>query len=185
MNRCPITYAASGDKKYSDAGLRKLSPKLTVLNDFPYSAEEQVRESVARASKMSIQGVQPKLSARLNLKQCTFEIVDLGGNYIIKPQTPNYSEVPENEDLTMRLAGMIGIEIPLHGLFYSIDGSMVRRLYGRLEDKMIKWDMKAVATPYVAEGVYIAVIEAITDEGHIERKIIKLARVLEKAPETY
>ncbi len=124
MNRCPITYADSGDKKYSDAGLRKLSPRLKILNDFPYSAEEQVKESVARASKMSIQGVQPKLSVRLNIKHCIFEIVDAGGHYIIKPQTPNYSEVPENEDLTMRLAGLIGIETPLHGLFYSIDGSM-------------------------------------------------------------
>ena len=124
MNRCPITYADSGDKKYSDAGLRKLSPKLKILNDFPYSAEEQVKESVARASKMSIQGVQPKLSVRLNIKHSIFEIVDVAGRYIIKPQTPNYSEVPENEDLTMRLAGLIGIETPLHGLFYSIDGSM-------------------------------------------------------------
>jgi serine/threonine-protein kinase HipA len=124
MNRCPITYADSGDKKYSDAGLRKLSPKLKILNDFPYSAEEQVKESVARASKMSIQGVQPKLSVRLNIKHRIFEIVDVAGRYIIKPQTPNYSEVPENEDLTMRLAGLIGIETPLHGLFYSIDGSM-------------------------------------------------------------
>jgi len=124
MNRCPITYADSGDKKYSDAGLRKLSPKLKILNDFPYSAEEQVKESVARASKMSIQGVQPKLSVRLNIKHSIFEVVDVAGRYIIKPQTPNYSEVPENEDLTMRLARLIGIETPLHGLFYSIDGSM-------------------------------------------------------------
>ena len=124
MNRCPITYTDSGDKKYSDAGLRKLSPKLKILNDFPYSAEEQVKESVARASKMSIQGVQPKLSVRLNIKHSIFEVVDVAGRYIIKPQTPNYSEVPENEDLTMRLARLIGIETPLHGLFYSIDGSM-------------------------------------------------------------
>ena len=124
MNRCPITYTDSGAKKYAEAGLRKLSPKLKTLNDFPYSAEMQVKESVARASKMSIQGVQPKLSVRLNIKHCIFEIVDLGGHYIFKPQTPNYSEVPENEDLTMRLAGLIGIEIPLHGLLYSIDGSM-------------------------------------------------------------
>ena len=32
-----------------------------VLKDFPYSADEQVREAIARAAKMSIQGVQPKL----------------------------------------------------------------------------------------------------------------------------
>jgi serine/threonine-protein kinase HipA len=124
MNRCPITYKDSGDRKYSAEGLRKLSSRLKTLYDFPYSAEEQVKESVARASKMSIQGVQPKLSVRLSIKNCIFEIVDRGGNYIFKPQTPNYSQVPENEDLTMRLAKLIGIEVPLHGLIYSIDGSL-------------------------------------------------------------
>ena len=124
MNRCPISYEECGDMKYSSKGLKKLSPKLKVLNDFPYSAEEQIKEALARAAKMSIQGVQPKLSARLNIKNEIFEIVDTGGRYIFKPQTGSYKEVPENEDLTMRLAKLINIEIPLHGLLYSKDGSM-------------------------------------------------------------
>jgi len=124
MNRCPISYEECGDMKYSSKGLKKLSPKLKVLNDFPYSAEEQIKEAVARAVKMSIQGVQPKLSARLNIKNEIFEIADIGGRYIFKPQTGSYKEVPENEDLTMRLAKLINIEIPLHGLLYSKDGSM-------------------------------------------------------------
>ncbi len=34
-----------------------------------------------------------------------------------------FREIPENEDLTMRLAFLVGIEIPLHGLIYSRDGS--------------------------------------------------------------
>lgn len=124
MNRCPISYEECGDMKYSSKGLKKLSPKLKVLNDFPYSAEEQIKEAMARAAKMSIQGVQPKLSAKLNIKNEIFEIVDTGGRYIFKPQTGSYKEVPENEDLTMRLAKLINIEIPLHGLLYSKDGSM-------------------------------------------------------------
>jgi len=50
--------------------------------------------------------------------------VDTGGRYIFKPQTQNYREVPENEDVTMRLANLIGIDVPLHGLVYSKDGTM-------------------------------------------------------------
>ena len=122
-NRCPITYEECGNEKYSDKGLKRISPKLKKLNDFPYSADEQVKEAVARASKMSIQGVQPKLSVKLNIKREIFEIVDTGGHYIFKPQTMSYEEVPENEDLTMRLAKSIGIEVPIHGLLYSRDGS--------------------------------------------------------------
>lgn len=121
MSRCPITYKVIPDgTRYSPEGLKRLARQLKDLRELPYSAEEQRREAIARASKMSIQGVQPKLSARLNVAQAVFEVVDTGGEYILKPQT-QYLEVPENEDLTMRLAQESGIEVPLHGLVYSRD----------------------------------------------------------------
>lgn len=124
MNRCPITYEECGQEKYSKKGLKLLSPGLLVLNDFPYSAKEQIDEAVARAEKMSIQGIQPKLSVRLNVRGQTFEVVDAGGNYIIKPQHERYVDLPENEDLTMKLAKTVGLEVPLHGMVYSKDGSL-------------------------------------------------------------
>ena len=80
MSRCPITYEKCEGGKYSLRGLKKLSPKLKSLKTFPFSAEGQVREAVARAAKMSIQGVQPKLSVRLNVKNEIFEIMDTGGD---------------------------------------------------------------------------------------------------------
>ena len=123
MNTCPITYE-SCKGRYSTQGLKQLSRRLEGLEELPYSAEEQIREAAARAPKMSIQGVQPKLSARLNVKNNRFEIVDTGGEFILKPQNPQFSQLPENEDLSMRLAAAAGIEIPLHGLVYSRDGSV-------------------------------------------------------------
>lgn len=122
MNICPITYQPCGDKKYSDKGLKLLSRKLTQLKDLPLTQEEQLREAATRADKMSVQGVQPKLSAKLNVKDEVFDIVDRGGTYILKPQNNFYPELPENESLTMKLAETIGIEVPLNGLIYSIDG---------------------------------------------------------------
>jgi serine/threonine-protein kinase HipA len=122
MNVCPITYEPCGDKKYSAKGLKLLSSTLEDLNDLPLTQEEQLKEAASRAVKMSIQGVQPKLSARLKVKEKLFEVVDRYGDYILKPQSNFYPEVPENEDLSMRLAHIAGIEIPLHGLVYSIDG---------------------------------------------------------------
>jgi serine/threonine-protein kinase HipA len=100
-----------------------LSPRLKDLQPLPFSSEEQRQEAVARASKMSIQGVQPKLSSRLNVAKESFEMVGTGGDYILKPQS-NFPEVPENEDLTMRLAASVGVETPLHGLLYSKDNSL-------------------------------------------------------------
>jgi len=124
MNCCPVTYNPCGENRYSEAGLNLLSPQLTFLKDLEYTAEEQRIEAFNRASKMSIQGVQPKLSARLNIKDNKFEVVDIGGRYILKPQHQYFPEMPENEDLTMRLAETIGLKIPLHGLIWSKDKSL-------------------------------------------------------------
>ena len=124
MNQCPITYESCGNEKYSKAGLRKLNRNLILLNPFPYNIQEQVREAAARADKISIQGVQPKLSVRLNIKKQGFEIVDENSLFILKPQNMTYPQLPENEDLTMRLARIIGIDVPLHGQIYCKDGSL-------------------------------------------------------------
>ncbi len=124
MNRCLITYEEiPSGMRYSPRGLKLLSPRLKNLQPIPYTSAEQRQEAVARASKMSIQGIQPKLSSRLNIAEEVFEIVDANGEYILKPQT-NFNEVPQNEDLTMRLAASVGISTPLHGLLYSKDDSL-------------------------------------------------------------
>lgn len=124
MNRCPITYELCGTEKYSEKGLRMIAPKLTALNDLPFTAAEQRQEAANRAKKLSIQGVQPKLSAVISVVNQQFDIVDQFGNYIIKPQNDIFPELPENEDVTMKMAKVYGLEVPFHGLVYSKDGSL-------------------------------------------------------------
>ena len=124
MNRCPITYELCGTEKYSEKGLRMIAPKLTTLHDLPYTAAELRQEAANRTRKLSIPGVQPKISAVISVVNQQFEIVDQFGNYIIKPQNDIFPELPENEDLTMKLAKVYGLDVPLHGLVYSKDGSL-------------------------------------------------------------
>ena len=124
MNRCPITYELCGTEKYSEKGLRMIAPKLTALHDLPFTAAEQRQEVANRAKKLSIQGVQPKLSAVISVANQQFKIVDQFGNYIIKPQNDIFPELPENEDITMKMAKVYGLDVPLHGLIYSKDGSL-------------------------------------------------------------
>lgn len=124
MNRCPITYELCGNDKYSPKGLRMIAPKLTHLNDLPYTAAELRQEAVNRAKKLSIQGVQPKLSAAISIVDQEFKIVDQFGTYIIKPQNDLFLELPENEDVTMRMAKVFGLEVPFHGMLYGKDGSL-------------------------------------------------------------
>lgn len=123
-NICAITYSdIPAGEYYSPQGLKLLSPQLKKLEVLNLTLEEQREEAAARAGKMSIQGVQVKLSAKLAVSAGQFKIVDHGGTYILKPAPAGYREVPENEDLTMRLAAVVGIQVPVHGLVYAKDGT--------------------------------------------------------------
>ena len=124
MNRCPITYELCGNNKYSEKGLRMIAPKLTNLNDLPYTAAELRQEAANRAKKLSIQGVQPKLSATISVVEQEFKIVDQFGTYIIKPQNDLFPELPQNEDVTMKMAKAFGLDVPFHGMLYAKDGSL-------------------------------------------------------------
>jgi serine/threonine-protein kinase HipA len=125
MNRCPITYEPLADGAiYSPEGLRLLSRNLKSLALLEFTAEQQRQEAISRAGKMSVQGLQLKLSAVLRITEGRFEIVNRAGRYILKPPSLDYPELPENEDVTMRMAASVGIEVPVHGLLRSIDGSL-------------------------------------------------------------
>jgi len=125
VSRCPITYRHIDSGRYSKTGLNKLNPSLQHLRPFPYSRKEQIQEAQKRMTKMSIAGVQPKLSAQLSVKDEVFKVVDKHGSYILKPPLSDFEEVPQNEDVTMRMAAACGIEVPFHGLMYAIDESML------------------------------------------------------------
>lgn len=123
MSICPITYEDT-EGRYSPAGLARLARGLTELEDFPWTAIEQLQKAAEQADKISIQGVQPKLSVRFSVTQKSFYLVENRGQYILKPPNLIYPELPENEDLTMRLAKTAGIEVPFHGMVYSKGGAL-------------------------------------------------------------
>lgn len=76
--------------------------------------------------KMSISGVQPKLSVRLADKdnKPRLEVAGEGGQYILKPQVQAFTHLPENEELCMNIAGDIGIDVPVHCLVHLKDKSL-------------------------------------------------------------
>lgn len=120
--RCLITNEPwGGPGPYSPAGLRLLDRRLRSLAPLPHTREQLLEEAAARAVKMSIQGMQPKVSTVLRVTQGRMEIVDNNGRYIVKPPHLVYPELPENEALTMSLAASLGIEVPVHGLLQNSD----------------------------------------------------------------
>ena len=88
------------------------------------------------AGKMSISGVQQKVSLRLSDDKSRFEIAPAKGRYILKPEPSRFAFLPQNEHLTMRLAELVGIEVPPFGLVELKDKSisyLIKR-FDRLDD---------------------------------------------------
>jgi serine/threonine-protein kinase HipA len=94
------------------------------LNQMDELAKNVVERSVA------VPGVQPKLSMSLikgakTSSDTRLTVVDeLGGNYILKPPSDRFPEMPENEHVTMRMAEAFGIRV--------VPSSLIRLLSGEL-----------------------------------------------------
>lgn len=95
------------------------------LNQMALLAKNVVERSVA------VPGVQPKLSLSLvkdtlhdgSLGRLTV-VGALGGNYIFKPPSEEFMQMPENEHLTMRIAEAFGISV--------VKSSLIRLQSGEL-----------------------------------------------------
>src|SRR5690606_22473849 len=68
--------------------------------------------------RLALTGVQPKISLSLNEDQGNkrLTLVGLWGDYILKPQSAEFSFMPEVEDLTMHLAKLFKIDTAQHAL---------------------------------------------------------------------
>lgn len=93
--------------------------------DYKLEDLDQLAAQIIRA-QTSLTGVQPKLSLNLSKHEGSerLTIVGLWGDYIFKPQTKQYEQLPENEDLTMHLAEAVKISTVPHTLIRMADGSL-------------------------------------------------------------
>lgn len=74
----------------------------------------------------SLTGVQPKLSLHLNEYEGSqrLTIVGLWGGFFCKPQTLQFEQMPETEDLTMHLAELARIDVVPHTLIRMADDTL-------------------------------------------------------------
>jgi len=130
MNRCLFCYQELNENQtdfHSECSKKIFGSTLPPI--LPYTRENlsELAEQVIR-SQTTITGVQPKLSLDLDGKDKNtpqrFTIVGLWGKYILKPQTDLYQQLPENEDLTMHLAKIAGIQTVPHSLIRFADGEL-------------------------------------------------------------
>ena len=128
MCRCLFCYKELGkDEKdfHPQCAKKFFGLQEAPLLDYRHEELDKLAEQVIR-SQTSLTGVQPKLSLNLNKHEGTsrLTIVGLWGNYIFKPQTEDYIQLPENEDLTMHLAEAAKISVVPHSLIRMADGEL-------------------------------------------------------------
>jgi len=128
MNPCLIcakpTLESSGYHKHCAQTLffQAQPPSLEITAD---EIAELARKSVVQ--HITIPGVQVKLSMELIRKGGTngkLTIVGLWGNFILKPPSNQWPELPENEHCTMLLAREAGIEVVPNGLIRLKSGEL-------------------------------------------------------------
>jgi serine/threonine-protein kinase HipA len=84
----------------------KKAPRL----EYSFDQMEELAKNVVERS-IAVPGVQPKLSlSYINEDVGRLTVVGaLGGNFILKPPSKDYKEMPQNEHVTMRIAEAFGI----------------------------------------------------------------------------
>ncbi len=107
-----------------DAKTIKTMFHLDVEPTIPLSLMDIPLRAQAMVGKMSISGVQPKLSLQVNKPQAELVPVAEGGEYILKPQIQQYPHVPENENCCMDIATALEIDVPPHCLLPLKDGTL-------------------------------------------------------------
>ena len=128
MCKCLYCYRPleKGEKDFHAKCAKKFfgTKKVPALD---YSCEEMEKLAMQIIKdQTSITGVQPKLSLHLNEHEGSqrLTIVGLWGGFICKPQTIQFDQMPETEDLTMHLAELAKIEVVPHTLMRMADNSL-------------------------------------------------------------
>lgn len=180
MCKCLFCYnnLEKGQKDFHPQCARKIfGTNEAPLLEYRHEELDELAEQVIR-SQTSLTGVQPKLSLNLNKHEGTsrLTIVGLWGDYIFKPQTAGYPELPENEDLTMHLASAAKIKVVPHSLIRLADGKLgyITKRIDRTK-KGEKIDMEDMCqltlhpTEYKYKGSYEQIAKAIMQHCDMPR----------------
>jgi serine/threonine-protein kinase HipA len=128
MNKCLYCYQEleEGQTDFHTTCSRKIfGTSIPPILPYTHNQISVLAEQVVR-SQITLTGVQPKLSLDLEGKDAPkrFTIVGLWGGYILKPQTEQFTQLPQLEDLTMHLAEIAKINTVPHSLIRFADGEL-------------------------------------------------------------
>lgn len=151
---CPGTLA-EGFSAYSPSCLRRLFGGKKVSHILPYDqprhSEEVAEQFIDNRKRISISGVQEKLSLLLEKNKLRLTREGEQGTYILKPiprDLKKVDQVPANEHLTMQIAKQVyGLNTAENALIFFTDGSpayITKRFDVQVDGS--KWGIEDFAT---------------------------------------
>jgi len=129
MSRCLYCYKEVENEQdyHSECSLAFFGTEKPPKIEYSLDEMSELAKQVVERS-VSVPGVQPKLSMSVmknSQKDQRLTVVGaLGGNYIFKPPSEDYPEMPANEDLTMKMAELFNIEVVPHSLIRLSSGEL-------------------------------------------------------------
>ena len=131
MNRCLYCYGPieEGLDFHEKCSLAFFGTSTPPLIEYSLDQMDELARNVVERS-VTVPGVQPKLSvslvreARENAGARLTVVGALGGQYILKPPTEQFPEMPQNEHVTMRIAEKFGIRVVTSSLIRLSSGEL-------------------------------------------------------------
>jgi serine/threonine-protein kinase HipA len=142
MSKCLYCYKEvdSGNDFHTECSLAFFGTETTPIIEYSLDEMNTLAKKVVERS-VSVPGVQAKLSMSLLNEDKTDSrltvVGTLGGNYIFKPPSKDYEEIPANEHLTMKMADLFNIDVVPHSLIKLASGelSYITKRIDRAEDE--------------------------------------------------
>lgn len=168
VNKCLYCYQLLNEDEqdfHSSCAKKMFGTKQAPIIDFNLKQLEELAKQIVIKS-VAVTGVQPKLSLEIEKHKnelSRLTIVGLHGNYILKPPSTEYKELPQNEDVTMHLANLVKIKTAQHCLIRLHSGELAyitKRFDRNKKDKIAVEDFCQL-TENLTEHKYRSSIEKV------------------------
>jgi serine/threonine-protein kinase HipA len=153
--------------------------------DFDLKQLDEIARQIVIKS-IAVTGVQPKLSLQLEKHKgetSRLTIVGLYGDYILKPPSQSYADLPQNEDVTMHLAAMVKINTAAHCLIRLTSGELayITKRFDRHKNEKIAVEDLCQLSENLTEHKYRGSIEKMAKvvKQHVANTGIEMQRLFE------
>ena len=167
MPECLLCYGDINDtpgRYHSECLENSILKDIDPLVPYAYSEINALAENIIQSS-FSITGVQPKISMG-TLEQtpaAKLTLVGYKGDFILKPPSPQFPQLPENEHLTMKLAAHLDIPVVPNALIPMASGEIcyITKRIDREGEKKLHMEDMAQITGRLTEHKYRGSVETV------------------------